>query len=356
VTRVDCAVDSVVASAYTVPTDQPEADGTLAWTSTTVVVVEVQAGGCRGLGWSYTSAGAVAVVADLLGPVVRGSDALEPTRTHEAMARAVRNVGRQGIAATAISASTSRCGISSRACSTSPCPVARQSPRRRPGLRQWWVHHVRRRHPAGAARTLDRCLRDQRRQDQDRRVLGERGRPRPCARCVHPGRGGSRPGRLRRRQRWIRRKPRDSRGAGGSTTWPSPGSRSRSAPTTSPGWPRCESQLRRMLPPASMATTSATSTACSRPAQLTACRSTSPCAAASPTSCTRPRSRSRSGIDVSAHCAPHLHAHVAAAVPRLRHVEYFHDHVRIEEGLLFDGATARLAARCILGGTSSEPV
>jgi len=43
-------------------------------------------------------------------------------------------------------------------------------------------------------------------------------------------------------------------------------------------------------------------------------------------------------VDVSAHCAPHLHASVGAAVPNLRHIEYFHDHTRIEEGLLFDGA------------------
>ena len=43
------------------------------------------------------------------------------------------------------------------------------------------------------------------------------------------------------------------------------------------------------------------------------------------------------GLQVSAHCAPNLHAHVAAAVPNLRHLEYFHDHVRIET-MLFDGA------------------
>jgi L-alanine-DL-glutamate epimerase-like enolase superfamily enzyme len=42
-------------------------------------------------------------------------------------------------------------------------------------------------------------------------------------------------------------------------------------------------------------------------------------------------------LDVSGHCAPNLHAHVAASVPNLRHLEYFHDHVRIE-GMLFDGA------------------
>jgi L-alanine-DL-glutamate epimerase-like enolase superfamily enzyme len=42
------------------------------------------------------------------------------------------------------------------------------------------------------------------------------------------------------------------------------------------------------------------------------------------------------GLQVSAHCAPHVHAHVAAATPNLRHIEWFHDHVRIED-MFFDG-------------------
>jgi L-alanine-DL-glutamate epimerase-like enolase superfamily enzyme len=42
-------------------------------------------------------------------------------------------------------------------------------------------------------------------------------------------------------------------------------------------------------------------------------------------------------IPLSAHCAPALHLHAAAAAPRLRHQEWFHDHVRIES-MLFDGA------------------
>jgi L-alanine-DL-glutamate epimerase-like enolase superfamily enzyme len=41
-------------------------------------------------------------------------------------------------------------------------------------------------------------------------------------------------------------------------------------------------------------------------------------------------------MPVSAHCAPSVHAHVGAAVVNLRHIEYFHDHLRIER-LLFDG-------------------
>ena len=41
-------------------------------------------------------------------------------------------------------------------------------------------------------------------------------------------------------------------------------------------------------------------------------------------------------LQISAHCAPNLHARVASAAVNLRHVEYFHDHARLEE-LLFDG-------------------
>ena len=41
--------------------------------------------------------------------------------------------------------------------------------------------------------------------------------------------------------------------------------------------------------------------------------------------------------DLSGHCAPALHLHAACAAPRLRHLEWFHDHVRIE-AMLFDGA------------------
>jgi hypothetical protein len=42
------------------------------------------------------------------------------------------------------------------------------------------------------------------------------------------------------------------------------------------------------------------------------------------------------GLDISGHCGPHLHAHVAAATPNLRHLEWLHDHVRIES-MFFDG-------------------
>jgi L-rhamnonate dehydratase len=43
------------------------------------------------------------------------------------------------------------------------------------------------------------------------------------------------------------------------------------------------------------------------------------------------------GVDLSGHRAPALHVAAAAALPRLRHLEWFHDHVRVE-AMLFDGA------------------
>ena len=42
-------------------------------------------------------------------------------------------------------------------------------------------------------------------------------------------------------------------------------------------------------------------------------------------------------LDLSAHCAPALHLHIGCAVPRFRHQEWFHDHVRLES-MLFEGA------------------
>jgi L-alanine-DL-glutamate epimerase-like enolase superfamily enzyme len=40
--------------------------------------------------------------------------------------------------------------------------------------------------------------------------------------------------------------------------------------------------------------------------------------------------------DISGHCAPYQHAGVLAAIPNVRHLEWFHDHVRIEQ-MFFDG-------------------
>jgi L-alanine-DL-glutamate epimerase-like enolase superfamily enzyme len=92
-------------SVYRVPTDRPEADGTIAWDSTIVVVVEAIAdSGERGLGFSYASAAAAMVVRELLEPKLRGCSIEDVGGAWRTMLASVRNVGRPGIAATAISA------------------------------------------------------------------------------------------------------------------------------------------------------------------------------------------------------------------------------------------------------------
>lgn len=58
-------------------------------------------------------------------------------------------------------------------------------------------------------------------------------------------------------------------------------------------------------------------------------------------------------MDLSGHCAPHVHAHAAAAAPNLRHLEWFHDHARIE-GMLFEG-TLDPGGGTIAPGTDGSP-
>ena len=97
-------IDSVDVGVYQIPTDQPEGDGTLAWLSTTMVLTEVRAGGRSGLGWTYAGAGAATVVTEKLADICVGSDPLDVPGVNERMARACRNLGRPGLVACAISA------------------------------------------------------------------------------------------------------------------------------------------------------------------------------------------------------------------------------------------------------------
>jgi L-alanine-DL-glutamate epimerase-like enolase superfamily enzyme len=98
-------IDRLEVSIYRIPTDRPEADGTFHWDSTTMVFVEAIAdSGARGIGFSYTAAAAGRLIQDLLAPAVIGHPIDHLGGAWEAMVRAVRNVGLPGVAATAISA------------------------------------------------------------------------------------------------------------------------------------------------------------------------------------------------------------------------------------------------------------
>ncbi|HVY95921.1 MAG TPA: enolase C-terminal domain-like protein [Solirubrobacterales bacterium] len=97
-------VEGVGASAYTVPTDGDESDGTLEWDATTIVVVEASGGGETGLGYTYGHSAVAEVVLTTLAPLAVGTDAMAPPAAWAAMQRQVRNIGRQGLGAMAISA------------------------------------------------------------------------------------------------------------------------------------------------------------------------------------------------------------------------------------------------------------
>jgi L-alanine-DL-glutamate epimerase-like enolase superfamily enzyme len=100
----DPAVEAVETAVYKIPTDAPEGDGTFAWDSTTMVLVRVRASGCEGLGWTYGPAACAQLVTELLAPVVCGSPALDVGGSAVAMLKAVRNAGRPGVVGYAISA------------------------------------------------------------------------------------------------------------------------------------------------------------------------------------------------------------------------------------------------------------
>src|SRR5919197_698785 len=98
------AIERLSVSAYEVPADQPESDGTLEWGSTTLVLVRADGGGESGLGFTYADVAAARLVQSKLADVVEGCDPMSPQSVWAAMQAAVRNLGSEGIAAIAISA------------------------------------------------------------------------------------------------------------------------------------------------------------------------------------------------------------------------------------------------------------
>src|SRR5919204_3948364 len=102
--RADVAVERVAVSAYEVPTEETESDGTFEWESTTIVLVEVEGGNEEGLGYTYGPAAAGHLVEEMLVEVVSGTDAFDVRAAWRRMGAALRNAGRPGIGSMAIAA------------------------------------------------------------------------------------------------------------------------------------------------------------------------------------------------------------------------------------------------------------
>ncbi|HET7216270.1 MAG TPA: enolase C-terminal domain-like protein [Terriglobia bacterium] len=97
-------IEDLSVSAYTIPTDFPESDGTLEWDKTTIVIVRARAGGATGIGYTFADTATADLIRSKLAGVAAGHDANDVQETWMMMARAIRNLGRPGVASMAISA------------------------------------------------------------------------------------------------------------------------------------------------------------------------------------------------------------------------------------------------------------
>jgi L-alanine-DL-glutamate epimerase-like enolase superfamily enzyme len=330
-------VRDVTATVYVVPTDAPEADGTLAWDKTTLVLVTVRAGEEQGIGWSYAAGAAAGVLNEVLAPVLTGWDALDVTGANEAMNRAVRNIGRPGIAATAISAADialwdlkgrllgcAVADLAGRARRTVPIYgsggfTSYDENQTRDQLAGWvdkdQIPRVKIKIGESWGSNEDRDLT---RVALARSVIG------PDAELYVDANGGYTVGQAIR----VAYRMEES----GVTWFEEPVSSQDLA-----GLAAVRGQVLADVAAGEYSWTLADS------ARLLAAGAVD-CLQLDVTRCGGITEFLRGAalaaahnVQVSAHCAPNLHAHCAAAVPNLRHVEYFHDHQRIER-MFFDGA------------------
>jgi L-alanine-DL-glutamate epimerase-like enolase superfamily enzyme len=97
-------IEHIRVSVYTVPTETPESDGTIKWDKTSLVLVEVLAGGKTGLGYSYADTSTAQLIDQTLISTLIGHDALAIGGAWQKMVEQIRNLGRPGIASMAIAA------------------------------------------------------------------------------------------------------------------------------------------------------------------------------------------------------------------------------------------------------------
>ena len=103
-THLSPRVEGVEVTAYEIPTERPESDGTLEWDSTTLVLVEAFNGRERGVGYTYADRSVATLIESKLADQVRGADAMRPPAVWAAMRRELRNTGQAGAGSMAISA------------------------------------------------------------------------------------------------------------------------------------------------------------------------------------------------------------------------------------------------------------
>jgi L-alanine-DL-glutamate epimerase-like enolase superfamily enzyme len=102
--RTDRPIDRVDVSVFTVPTERPESDGTFAWDATTMVLVELSAAGRQGLGYTYADRAAASLIAGRFARLLEGRDAFAIPVLWSALCADLRNTGRPGLGMMAVAA------------------------------------------------------------------------------------------------------------------------------------------------------------------------------------------------------------------------------------------------------------
>ncbi|MBT1071500.1 enolase C-terminal domain-like protein [Pelotalea chapellei] len=97
-------IERVEARAFRIPTDQPEADGTFRWDATTMVVVQLKSEGVTGLGYTYADTSAACLTKDKLADLIIGRNPCDIPACWDAMLGSLRNLGEAGIGMLAVSA------------------------------------------------------------------------------------------------------------------------------------------------------------------------------------------------------------------------------------------------------------
>lgn len=332
----DTPVTSVDTMVYTVPTDAPEADGTLSWDSTTMVLAQVRAGDAVGTGWTYGPAACASVITDKLAGLVTGRNAMDVGGAFDVMVKAVRNAGRPGSVGYAISAvDVALWDLKARLLDL---PLHRLLGAVRDevpvyGSGGFTSYDASQLHDQLAHWTIDQRIprvkikigqswgsdsgRDLDRMRQARTLIGD-----DVELFVDANGGYDRKQAIRVMRaaadldvRWFE-EPVSSDDLSGLREV-----RNAVLPDVTAG--EYGSDLyyfRRMCAAGAVDCLQADVSRCGG---ITEWLRAAAVAASF-------------GLDISGHCGPHLHAHVAAATPNLRHLEWFHDHVRIES-MIFDG-------------------
>jgi L-alanine-DL-glutamate epimerase-like enolase superfamily enzyme len=332
--RTEAAVETLDVSAYEIPTDEPESDGTLEWDSTTLVVVHLRAGEATGLGFTYADASAAGVVDGKLRELVEGSDPLALGETWRRMGEALRNAGRPGVGFMALSAvDIALWDLKARLLDV---PLVDLLPRCRDsvaiygsgGFCSYSLERLRAQLGGWVADGIPRVKlkvsrhpeQDPKRLDAVRQAIGDDA-------DLYVDSNGA----LSRKQAlaWAERLASEW----GVSWFEEPVSSAdleglRLLRDRAPGGLDIAAGEYAFVARDFLALLEAGAVDCLQ-ADVTRCGGV--------TGFLQAGSLGESyGLDVSAHCAPALSAHACAAVPNFRHLEYFHDHVRIES-MLFDG-------------------